>query len=79
MKYKENVSYTGWADHCARKRPVDGPATEKKITAPIGPDIVQLGPAMPYRERSSPKERRQHVAKMPPLEIRGRRIQRRQE
>ena len=51
----------------------------KKMKAPIGPDIVQPGPAMPYRERRRPKERRQDVAKRHLLEIRGRRIQRRQE
>ena len=29
LKHKENVNYTGLSDHCARKHPVDGPATEK--------------------------------------------------
>ena len=64
--------------HCARKHPVDAPAP-KKTKVPISPDSVQPGPAMPYRERRTPKERRQDVSKRPPPEIRGRRMQRKQE
>ena len=29
LKSKENVNCTDWSDHCARKHPVDSPATEK--------------------------------------------------
>ena len=51
--YKEKVNYTGWPDHCARKHPVDGVATEKGEGADRpGHRGARFGDAVPRKKEA---------------------------